>query len=489
MGAQSLFIGDFDSGADGEIAYEINCLKKVLPKTTEFKAYKLYFVRENITKRDRKNLSKLTFLSYSAIINYSSVKKSDSYLLFSLVAIPMKHDLYSNKAVPLTNYYFHTIRNYQFIFSSPGGRKFHFNITGAPFFQKNEVTSFCIQTALATLLNQADYQGTLLLPAQINELAGLSISQSTMGGLEIGQAIDVIKKQGYFTKTFDFHIKDTGKLFKNLRTKFDFPPSGIIYPWMESGLPGFIVFLTKKNVLHAVPIIGHTLNTDRWSPEADIRYRRNVRYNFRSVSAWVDNYIIHDDNFGMYLCYPTGKLEEKKRKHGYLVNYILFMSKEEDTYAPDKIEIRLIATMRNILNKIKGLTKEENPWLYKLKHELSTPLVSRTIACKKSDYVRNLNTPDCFNKIISDKLQEQIGAHLPEGFWLTEISLPDLYAANKTVIINFISDLKNGNLLFFRFPKFCVLFKKGKTPEFLELNTLGHFKLYSIEHNVQTFDW
>ena len=330
------------------------------------------------------------------------------------------------------------------------------------------------------------FRSTLLLPVKINELAG---SKSTAGGLEIGQAIDVIKKRGYFTKTFDFHIKDTGKLFRDLRTKFDFPPSGIIYPWMESGLPGFIVFLTKKNVLHAVPIIGHTLNTDRWSPEADIRYRRNVRYNFRSVSAWVDNYIIHDDNFGMYLCYPTGKLEEKKRKYGYLVNYILFMSKEEISYPPDKIEIRLIGIMRNVLNKVEGLIKEENPWLYKLKHELSTPLVSRTIACQKSDYIKNLKNPDCFNKIIPDKLRKQIAAHLPEGFWLTEISLPDLYAANKTVIINFISDLKNGNCLFFRFPKFCVLFKKGKIPEFLELNTLGHFKLYSIEHSVKTFDW
>ncbi len=264
MGAQSLFISDFNSETDCEIASEINHLKKVLPKTTEFKAYKLYFVRENITKRERENLSKLTFLSYSAIINYSSDKKSDSYLLFSLVATPMKHDLYSNKAVPLTNYYFHTVRNYQFTFRSPEGMEFNFNIMGAPFFQQNNVTSFCIQTAIATLLNQVDCRDTLLLPVQINELAGL---QSTTGGLDIDQTINVIKKQGYFTKNFDFHIKDTGKLFKNLHTKFDLPPSGIIYPWLESGLPGFIVFVTKKDILHVVPIIGHTLNTDRWDPE------------------------------------------------------------------------------------------------------------------------------------------------------------------------------------------------------------------------------
>ncbi len=334
MGAQSLWIDEFTPASDVEIGHEIEHLRQVLKNVREINAYKLYFVREDVG-RNNSSISGFTFLSYSVIINYAADNKTDSYLLFSIVAAPKKYDLYRNKAVPLTNYYFHSIRNYQFTFKTSERLQSKFNITGAPFFQKNDITTFCIQSALATLLNQADYRGTLLLPFQINELLGLSASQSMTGGLDIDQTIDVIEKIGCFSKSFDFHIKDTDKLLKSLHSKFDLPPSGIIYPWIESGFPGFIVFETKKN-LHAVPIIGHTLNTDKWDPEADIRYKRNVRYHFRSVSAWVDNYIIHDDNFGMYLCYPPEKLEEKKRKHGYLVNHILFMTKTENIYPPTR---------------------------------------------------------------------------------------------------------------------------------------------------------
>lgn len=489
MGAQSLWIDEFDPALDVEIGYEIVHLKKILKNIREVKAYKLFFVRESITKNNSGSPSELTFLSYSVIINYVAGNESNSYLLFSIVATPKKYDLYKNMAVPLTNYYFHSIRDYQFAFKTPEGVQFKFTITGAPFFQKNNITTFCVQSALATLLNQSDYSGTLLLPFQINELLGLSVSQSMAGGLDIHQTIDVIKKSGYFTKSFDFQIKDTDKLLKSLHSKFDLPPSGIIYSWIESGFPGFIVFQTRKGDLHAVPIIGHTLNTDKWEPEADIRYRQNVRYHFRSVSAWVDNYIIHDDNFGMYLCYPPEKLEEKKRKYGYLVHYILFMTKEENIYPPDKIEISLIATMRNMLDKIRGLTKEENPWLYKLKHELNAPLVSRTVAVSNADYLNHLKTPDSLGKTVPNKTRKQICAHLPERFWLTEISLPDLYVANKTVLINYISDLRSGELLYFRFPKFYVVIKKTEPPEITELDTLGHFKLYSLDHDTDTFDW
>ncbi len=489
MGAQSLWIDEFNPQFDSEIAYEINQLESVLNNLSKITAYKLYFVQEQVLEKNINDLSKLTFLSYSSIINYVSSNISNSYLLFSFVTIPKKYNLYEGKAVPLTNYYFHTIRAYSFTFRNNKGNKVKFTITCAPFFQKNEITSFCIQTALATLLNQVNNNKALILPVQINEIAGLSKDQCLLGGMDIINTKKVIEESGYFAREFDFHIKDTDKLFKNLKRKYDLNPSGIMYPWMESGFPGFIVFETKSGVLHAVPLIGHTLNTDKWEPEADIRYRRKVRNHFRSVSAWVDNYIIHDDNFGMYLCYPPDKLEEKKRKHGYLVNYVLFMTKTKDIRPPVTIEIRLIESIRNLLKMISGLTKEGNPWLYKLKHDLKAPLVSRTIAVNKDDYHNYLKTPDSNAAVINDRVRKKICAELPKKFWLTEITLPDLYIANKTVLINYVSDLVTGELLFIRFPKFCFIFSKTGELEIIELKTLGHFKLYSLDHDTDTFDW
>ncbi len=488
MGAQSLWIDEFNSKFDSEIAYEFNHLKSFVTDLSEINSYKLYFVKEQVTDRNKNDLSRLTFLSYSSIINYVSATTSNSYLLFSLVTVPKKYNLYDNKAVPLTNYYFHTIRDYQFTFRSFDGNNVNVEITGAPFFQKNDVTTFCIQTALATLLNQAENRDSLILPVHINEIAGLSKAQCLQGGMDIKNTKQVIKKSGFFTQEFNFHVEDTDKLFNNLKKKYDLNPSGIIYPWMESGFPGFIVFETKKGDLHAVPIIGHTLNTDKWDPEADIRYRRNVRNHFRSVSAWVDNYIIHDDNFGMYLCYPPDKLEEKKRKFGYLVHHVLFMTKSKAIRSPDRIEIDLIDLIRNILKEVVGLT-ENNPWLYKLKHDLNAPLVSRTIAVTSEKYFKHLKTPDSYNKVIHYRLRKKICEQLPDKFWLTEITIPDLYVANKTVLINYVSDLKTGDLLFIRLPKYCFIFSDEDELEIIELKTLGHFKLFSLERDHETFDW
>jgi hypothetical protein len=260
---------------------------------------------------------------------------------------------------------------------------------------------------------------------------------------------------------------------------------------MESGFPGFIDFKTqKKYISHVVPILGHTLNTDRWTPEADIRYRRHVRYHFRPVSAWVDNFIIHDDNFGMYLCYPTSKFEEKKRKIGYLVEYVLFLTNEKIKDTPDKVEISSIEAIRQILKENKDVKPEINFWFHKLVNETSAPLVTRTLAADKSEYVKCLKKVDFErNRKISDTTVKKISKHIPDKFWLTEVSLPDLYTANKTDLVNIISDLNTGQIKFMRFPKICGLLKSGRIIDVLYLETGSHYDLYSQSSSVETFDW
>ena len=110
---------------------------------------------------------------------------------------------------------------------------------------------------------------------------------------------------------------------------------------------------TLQEAFHVVPIIGHTLNTDSWQPEADIQYKRKVDLHFRSVSAWVDNFIIHDDNFGMYLCYPTSKLSEREKNIGYLVDFVLFITENEIDFPPDAVEINLISSIRQLFKSLR----------------------------------------------------------------------------------------------------------------------------------------
>ena len=336
MGAQSLWIEKVNHGDDSEIDYEIEYLKKYFKTQFNAIAYKLFFTREKISNNGKADLRKITFLSCSAIINYSSKDNTDAYLLYSVTALPQKHHHFDGKSIPLMNYYFHSVKDYPFQFIGRDNEKVDFTIRGAPFFQRNDKTSFCMQAALATMLNNIRPDKKLLLPNQINELYGCRIGEEL--SLDRKNTVDVIKKLGLHTKRFVFNQRDTKRFLKTcLKTMIGRLLLFFILGWRADS--GFIIFYpprtkgTLQEAFHVVPIIGHTLNTDSWQPEADIQYKRKVDLHFRSVSAWVDNFIIHDDNFGMYLCYPTSKLSEREKNIGYLVDFVLFITENEIDFA------------------------------------------------------------------------------------------------------------------------------------------------------------
>lgn len=58
----------------------------------------------------------------------------------------------------------------------------------------------------------------------------------------------------------------------------------------------------------------------------------------------------------------------------------------------------------------------------------------RSLWCKKDDYIEFLKTtPDEAGNIISDS-ERKILEGLPSGFWVTEVSLPNLFSGNKRKI-------------------------------------------------------
>lgn len=494
-GAQSLWIEEIFPETDVELQVEINCLTRFLPNL-ETSAYKFYFVLQKVVDSDYVNIKKMTFLSCSVVINYSSGNQRDSYLLYSIVATPKKYNYIGSNHIPLMNHYLHSTKEYKLSFKGKDKQSIEFTLRGAPFFQKNNVTSYCIQSSLATMLNHMTNSEKLILPNTINELLNLSDQEIEGGGLTIEQTKQVIKKLNLHYKTFDFHESNTENIFTKLHKYNDWPPASLIYPWMESSLPGFIIFTTfgknKEEVLHVVPIIGHTLNCDVWQPEADIYYKREVQFNFRPVSAWVDNFIIHDDNFGMYFSYPTCKLGEKKRGHGYLVNYVLFVTEKEIKSKPDKIEITLMRFIRNLSNKLRksnSISEKKNPWMHRIVNEIKAPFVSRTLLVKKQEYIKCFKIPDFENNYIPQDLVDKIESRLPPDFWLTEITLPDLYIANKSILISFISDINTEEPIFFRFPQIFGLVNKKNQFDTWKIPTTSHHKLFQKKNDPDSFDW
>ena len=486
MGAQSLWIEKVNSSNNADIDYESNYLKKFFNSHVKITAYKFIFVRESNAEIIKVGPQKLTYLSCSVVVNYSSGLEKNSYLLYSVVAIPKKYDFLSEKSIPLMNYYFHSFRKYDFILNDPLLGKINFKICGSPFFQQNKTTSFCMQSALATIFNNIGHNKKLILPNHINELYGVQFGKELV--LDKKSTLTVIGKEGFFTKEFLFDQKETVTLFKELSKNFGWSLSSSIYPWMESGFPGFIVFQTRSKVLHVVPIIGHTSNTDAWPPEADIRYNREVRFHFRPVSAWVDNFIIHDDNFGMYLSYPSAKLSERKDRRGFNIDHVIFVTKDKITLPPDRLEIDLISDLRQVFALNKNVSEEENPWLHKIINEVKAPLVSRTMVAKKTDFLKTLGQRDSNGKKITKTDIDTVGEQLPDRFWLTEVTLPDLYLANKTALISIVTQINTYRQIFIRLPRLGYLIIKNKYYR-LDLPTSGHYKIYERISDIETYDW
>lgn len=503
-GAQSLWIDEATPETDPEVKYEFTFLKKHF-KTNGIKAklwaYKLIFVKENITKFNKINYQKITFLSCSIIVNYMADRESNAYLLYSIASIPQKHNFIDGIAMPLMNYYFHSAKDYTLTFNDSNGKNRSFKIRSAPFFQKNGITSFCMQSALATILNNLSNNAKLILPNHINEIYGAPVGSELT--FDKKKVLKVIKNKRLHAGQISFDQKNTEALFEFLFRKFGWPPSASIYPWMESGFPGFIVFHTRSGVLHVVPMIGHTLNTDSWQPEADIRYSHVVRFHFRSVSAWVDNFIIHDDNFGMYLCYPTAKLSERKdvrykhkekgrtlrkSKRKYLIDHIIFITRENIKLNPDTLEIDLISDIRSWFERNQNVSEEESYWLYKLINERKAPLVSRTLSVDKNDYMESLKKKDSEKKKIPRDLLKVIEKQLPNRFWLTEITLPDLYVANKSALISIVTTKNTDKQIFVRFPKLCYLLINREYFQ-IELPTSSHYRLFERPNDIPTYDW
>lgn len=407
-------------------------------------------------------------------------------MLYSVATIPKKYLSENNMPTPLMNYYFHSFKDYTLIFRDQNNKDVQFKIRGVPFFQKNNITSFCMQSALATILNILSPDNELILPNQVNQIYGAPLGSDV--SFDKQKVLKVIKKKKLYSKEILFDQESTVNLFKLLFTRFGWLPSASVYPWMESGFPGFIVFHTRVGNLHVVPIIGHTLSTDSWQPEADIRYNRRVRFHFRSVSAWVDNLLIHDDNFGMYFCYPTSKLSERKNTEKYLTDHVIFITKEKVKLFPDKLEINLISDIRKWFKMKKNVTEQDNPWLYKIINERNAPLVSRTLLVNKNDYLESLRKVDSEKKKIPEYIIQVIKKQLPNSFWLTKITLPDLYLANKTALISIVTIKDSDKQIFIRFPKFCYLYIENEY-FIIDLPTDSHYKLFERPNDIPTYDW
>jgi hypothetical protein len=202
-----------------------------------------------------------------------------------------------------------------------------------------------------------------------------------------------------------------------------------IYPLIESGCPT-ILGIVRPKVAHVVAVLGHTLNSDRWTPEARVGYGGFPISPYVSTSAWADHFIVGDDNFGMYVTIPTDSIRNvlvpKHNPNLHAAHAIGIVPR--DVAVPGYFVEQASASVANTL--IQGATLgPANRWFQVLKEH---PLVCRTLLSEKANYTAVMaGVSDERGNKLTDAEKVILNASLPPRFWLTEITVPNLYTGNK----------------------------------------------------------
>ena len=427
-----------------ELLEEQNMATKRYKKTVGLTAIRLTFFRSlppSSKWDDQEELPDDHLLGYAVIVTLELPgDKYTTYLLESVVRPPsiwMRDAKDRISIEPITNYYVHNTRDFETTIGIEGKSR-PLTLTGSFFAQQNDITHVCAHAALRMAINSSSTLNTEKLTNQrINEILGIDFSSpekcvghidgdpsETKTGLNYQELEEVVHRLGGRTISADF--------VQNTAVEYD----QFIYPFVESACPVILGiegwnFNRSSIISHVVSVLGHTLNSDRWEPEARSGYGGFPAESYTPVTGWVGHYIINDDNFGMYVTLPSDMLR----------NYLV-PSKNPNLHAtravaivPSDVQLsgllaeeRAVSFVQSLIQKI----KRPFPviWLERLAQQ-SSSIVSRTLLQTKESYRQYIDglVQDGHTTLTSEIAQRL--EDMPEHVWVSEITLPHLYTGNK----------------------------------------------------------
>jgi hypothetical protein len=234
------------------------------------------------------------------------------------------------------------------------------------------------------------------------------------------------------------------------------PYQRYLYGSVESGFPAILFFETQEQdadgeiASHAIPIFGHTFNEDTWVPDANLRYFP-MRKATKALSSdtWVSMFVGHDDNAGSNYCIPQNYMEATRMcvdEHGNLLR--CRQQKGGVAYAigslPRKIKVNpivaeaigadyLLAVLNEVPSHFPGWQER---WQKRLAayHE-NQLLVLRTVLINGSQYKSHLDAVRGWNRKRYPKwLINAFKSVAADWFWMVELSVPELFSANRRKI-------------------------------------------------------
>lgn len=482
-----------------------------------------------------KNVNSKDLLSTSIVINFRLPIFENfnfswewrTYIFNSYVAVPKRKvaiklensgDKNIEIEMPLTNHYIHIRKKFR---CQVGKRRFE--ILGTFFCQQNTLTSQCAQSALCMVINNMD---PTIFEVAFKKITPQSINQEMERINKRLKPSDIANK-GLKTQQIRQYLDNYGLNYKEIRLS-DFPNEDYndwIYNYVESKYPVMLVF-EALGESHVITILGHTLNPDSWRPEAQHSYSKKIIFDerqqyklfYNSASQWVDNFIIHDDNFGIYSTMPVDtfkKITIPKHDPMFRAWYALAILPPGVRTSKEEVEKACIELVYSFLASSLQVGVQLDPWSERLISSiakldaqsgkviihLKRQWVIRTFIIKKENYIDSLGklrNEQPGDRNFTDEEIREIGKALPRRFWISEVSLPDLYSGNRSKIVDFFyrcdtSALREGmeeagvekRWIQVRFPKILSRRKSTRWPdEYIFANAKSHIPMVEFESDL-----
>lgn len=404
--------------------------------TVGLKAVRLTFFRNGAAGGSWRNVSEI--LGYLVLVGLTlPCGTTKCFILESVIRVPSIWIPDGNGKPTVTsvpNYYVHCCREFDTVV---GTKQEHldFKLVGSFFSQQNGLTNVCAHAALRMGINSSPaFTGQKLTNRMINDFLNIDHSpgkrvgkygtESQSVGLATDQIVQVIKSIGWQAHVADF----------NSNPAIDY--EDYIYPIIESGCP-VILGVHRPGTAHVLAVVGHTLNSDRWTPEARHGYGAFPISPYISTSAWTDHFIVSDDNFGMYVTLPTEAIRNmlvpkfNPNLHASLAIGVVPAGVNITGYFVEQAAASLVT-------KIIARTSptSSNRWFELLKETLQKEsvqrLVCRTLLYEKARYIEFMkNVEDDQKRKLSATEIGSLQSMMPDRFWVTEVTVPNLYTGNK----------------------------------------------------------
>jgi hypothetical protein len=336
----------------------------------------------------------------------------------------------------------------------------------------------------------------------MNSLVGIDHIKKKAGGeggdgLTPQEMVTILEKAGATCFVGDFTIPNP------------VPFQKYVYGSVESGFPAIVMFGTTDTPVsyHVVPAFGHTFSEDTWVHKADSSYFRiGLDMVYIPSESWVSMYLAHDDNWGSNFCIPRRYLHVRPycdkasskakvcQMESECVVYVIGTAPKEVKLSPIRAEV---IGFEYLLTILQNLPDNADPWCKRLyDYVLDQQVVIRPLLIESSEYPEHLKKLHDWdgNPISGDsvlELENLMGkGKFEEKLWMIEISIPELFSANRRKVAEIIlrAEVAAGakrdfsSFVIARFPGYFV-HCKNPSPDNLEFS----FTRTNVQSHVQLF--